>query len=166
MLINEETKESLELVIQAMFQHNRMWDRALSDLNINWGMNKFEKVFHDGLAHKYPLLADNVSDILTENGLTTKYLETLEDNTSYVSPLEFFESNVASHEDTYRLIQNSIDIATKNRDYNVVAKMLTFLSKFNKYIDQACLLYDKSLICKSDYLRFDSLSEDFYIIGD
>ena len=57
-LISEQTEEKINLLIQAMFNHNRSWDRFIAVAQVDWSMDNFTKVFHDGLAHTYLGLVD------------------------------------------------------------------------------------------------------------
>ena len=45
------------------------------------------------LAHLFPALADYVSEYQASRNNTTRYSLTPEDNSDYLSPLEFFEKN-------------------------------------------------------------------------
>ena len=80
MLISEETIEKINLLIQAMFNHNRTLDRFLGYADAEWSFVNFNKVFHKGYAHLMPLLADEFSDILLRYNIAPKYYETKNQN--------------------------------------------------------------------------------------
>ena len=41
MLISNTTIENINLIIQAMFNHNRSWDRALGVLGVDFAFDNF-----------------------------------------------------------------------------------------------------------------------------
>lgn len=91
LLISEETNEMLDKLVQQGFILNRIWDRGLSVLNVKYAMNNFEKIFHEGFAHLFPIAwSDTISNIQSMYNVTTKYLPTPLDDSDYNSPREFF----------------------------------------------------------------------------
>jgi len=167
MLISNETNTLLNLLVQQGFILNRLWDRGLSILNINFAMNNFEKIFHGGLAHKFPVdWSDTISEIQSKYNIVTEYLETPTDVSVYSEPLEFFNKNLEYHKKTYNILCDAIKIAGETNDLNVQAELIEFMKIFNKFMNQAILLVDKSKSFKDDYAMFDSMADKFYIIGN
>ena len=167
MLISNETNTLLNLLVQQGFILNRLWDRGLSILNINFAMNNFEKIFHGGLAHKFPVdWSDTISEIQSKYNIVTEYLETPTDVSVYSEPLEFFSKNLEYHKKTYNILCDAIKIAGETNDLNVQAELIEFMKIFNKFMNQAILLVDKSKSFKDDYAMFDSMADKFYIIGN
>ena len=167
MLISNETNTLLNLLVQQGFILNRLWDRGLSILNINFAMNNFEKIFHGGLAHKFPVdWSDTISEIQSKYNIVTEYLETPTDVSVYSEPLEFFNKNLEYHKKTYSILCDAIKIAGETNDLNVQAELIEFMKVFNKFMNQAILLVDKSKSFKDDYAMFDSMADKFYIIGN
>lgn len=165
MLISDTTIENINLIIQAMFNHNRSWDRALGVLGVDFAFDNFVKVFHTGLAHLYPLVADNFSDILLRYNIAPKYYETKSDTRTYVTMLDFFQTNLEEHEATYELIKKSIKEALDNGDYNVEADLKHLLRMWNRFIAQAILLRDKAQVYGEDNkAMFDGFADQFYIL--
>lgn len=164
MLISNETNVMLNLLVQQGFVLNRLWDRGLSILNINFAMNNFEKIFHGGLAHKFPVdWSDTISEIQSKYNIVTEYLETPTDTSIYLTPLEFFEKNLEYHKKTYNIICDAIKIANINGDFNVESELIGFVKIFNNFMNQAILLVDKSKSFKDDYAMFDSMADKFYL---
>lgn len=165
MLINEETQEKLNLLIQKFFQLNRTWDNFLGFSNVEWSLSNFNKIFHAGLAHLYPLLADLVSDIELKYNVVPKYYETERDTRTYSTMLDFFNTNINEHIETYELIKDAINVATINGDLNVECELKHLLKIFNSFMEQAILLRDKAQIYGEDnkYI-FDSFADQFYIL--
>lgn len=166
MLISEETIEKINLLIQAMFNHNRTLDRFLGWADSQWSFVTFSKVFHKGYAHLMPLLADECSDILLRYNIAPKYYETKTDTREYSSMLEFFNINLNEHIKTYEMIKDAINTATVNGDLNVESDLKRLLRIWNKFMSQAILLRDKAEVYKDDLAMFDGFAEQFYILQD
>ena len=167
MLISEATEEKVNLLIQAMFNHNRSWDRFMAVAQVDWAMDNFTKVFHDGLAHIYPLLGDFLGDILLRYNIAPKYYETKRDTRTYSGMLDFFETNLNEHIETYELIKSAIQTAVDNGDFNVEADLKQFLRIWNKFMNQAILLRDKAQVYgEENKAMFDGFAEQFYALED
>lgn len=166
MLISTETEEKINLLIQVMFNHNRTWDRFIGVASVNFVLDNFVRIFHEGLAHKFPLLADKFSDILLRYNIAPKYYETKRDTREYVNMLDFFETNLKEHEETYNLIKEAINTAVVNGDLNVEADLKQLLRIWNKFMEQAILLRDKAEVYKDNIALFDGFAEQFYILQD
>lgn len=165
MLISDETVEKINLIIQAMFNLNRLWDRALSTLMVDFAFDHFNSVFHHGLAHLYPLLADFAADILLRYNIAPKYYETKKDTRTYATMLDFFNTNLNEHVQTYELIKAAIDIATVNGDLNVEADLKRLMRIWNKFMEQAIVLRDKAEIYgENNKAMFDGFADQFYIL--
>lgn len=166
MLIAEETIEKINLLIQAMFNHNRTLDRFLGWADSQWSFVTFSKVFHEKYAHLMPLLADQFADILLRYNIAPKYYETKRDVREYNSMIDFFNVNLNEHIETYELIKSAIDTATINGDLNVESDLKRLLKIWNKFMSQAILLRDKAEIYKDNLAMFDGFAEQFYILQD
>ena len=166
MLISEETIEKINLLIQAMFNHNRTLDRFLGYADAEWSFVNFNKVFHKGYAHLMPLLADEFSDILLRYNIAPKYYETKKDVRTYTTMLDFFNTNLNEHIETYELIKDAINTATVNGDLNVEADLKSLLRQFNHFMEQAILLRDKAEIYKDNLAMFDGFAEQFYVLEE
>lgn len=167
MLISEATEEKVNLLIQAMFNHNRSWDRFMAVAQVDWAMDNFTKVFHDGLAHIYLGLVDLLGDILLRYNIAPKYYETKRDTRTYSGMLDFFETNLNEHIETYELIKSAIQTATDNGDFNVEADLKQFLRIWNKFMNQAILLRDKAQVYgEENKAMFDGFAEQFYALED
>ena len=164
MLIAEETIEKINLLIQAMFNHNRTLDRFLGWADSQWSFVTFSKVFHEKYAHLMPLLADQFADILLRYNIAPKYYETKRDVREYNSMIDFFNVNLNEHIETYELIKSAIDTATINGDLNVESDLKRLLRIWNKFMSQAILLRDKAETYKDNLAMFDGFAEQFYIL--
>lgn len=166
MLISDETVEKINLLIQAMFNHNRTLDRFLGWADVKWSLNNFNKIFHNKYAHLMPLVADKLSDILLRYNIAPKYYETKADVREYTSLVDFFTVNLEEHIKTYDLLKEAINTATINGDINAEADLKYILRIWNQFINQAILLKDKAEIYKDDLALFDGFCEQFYVLDN
>lgn len=164
MLISEDTIEKINLLIQAMFNHNRTLDRFLGYADVKWALSTFNKVYHQNYAHLMPLLADELADILLKYNIAPKYYETKEDVREYPSLLDFFNVNLNEHIETYNLIKEAINTAVINGDFNVESDLKQFLRIWNNFMNQAIILRDKAKIYRDDMAMFDGFCDQFYIL--
>lgn len=134
---------------------------------VDWAFDNFVKTFHDGLAHLYPLLGDFLGDILLRYNIAPKYYETKRDTRTYSGMLDFFETNLNEHIETYELIKSAIQTAVDNGDFNVEADLKQFLRIWNKFMNQAILLRDKAQVYgEENKAMFDGFAEQFYALKD
>lgn len=123
--------------------------------------------FMTGYAHLMPLLADKFSDILLRYNISPKYYETKRDERTYSTMLDFFNTNLNEHIETYELIKSAINVATVNGDINVEADLKNLLRIWNKFMSQAILLRDKAKAYgENNKAMFDGFCEQFYILQD
>lgn len=165
LLISEETNEMLDKLVQQGFILNRIWDRGLSVLNVKYAMNNFEKIFHEGFAHLFPIAwSDTISNIQSMYNVTTKYLPTPLDDSDYNSPREFFYKNLKYHEETYNILVQAMKVANEHGDYNVSKELGSFMRTFNKFMEQSILLVDKANAVKNDdWFTFDYMCDKFFV---
>lgn len=166
MFISQNTINNVNELIKRFFQHNRTWDNFLGFSNIEWCLHNFGNVFHHGLAHLYPLLADKCSDILLDFNVVPKYGTTDADFRTYESTEDFFLANIEEHRETYELLCKTINEANSNGDLNVAKEIDGLLRMFNKFIAQAILLKDKAEVYGDALWAFDADAEQFYILDD
>lgn len=166
MLISQITINNINELIKRFFQHNRTWDNFLGFSDVEWAMHNFSGVFHHGLAHLYPLLADVCSDMLLDFNISPKYGTTEADFRTYENIEDFFLINIEEHKETYDLIRKTKKEAMENDDLNIVVEIDKLLRMFNKFIAQAILLKDKAEIYGDNLWAFDAYAEQFYILDD
>lgn len=166
MLMSDKTSNAIDKIVQRMFYMNRICDNIVVNMSINWAMNKASKIFHEGIAHKYPLLADSYSDIQDKFNVRTRYLETPKDTTIYNSLLDAMQNVLDELLITNDIIIDAIAIASAEEDINVKVLLEENLRKLTPYINQHILLRDKAMLYKDDYVQFDNHFDDFYILGD
>ena len=74
-LINDKIHNQLNLIVKKLFEGNRLLDRQMTQLEVKFVMNKTSGILHTGLAHKYPLLADKISEYMASRNCQTVYLK-------------------------------------------------------------------------------------------
>lgn len=165
MLISDETTEKVNLIIQKMFDLNRTMDRFLAFSSTEWSFQNFNKVFHAGYAHLFPIAADFATDILLRYNVPAKYYETHSDTRIYTTMLDFFQTNLEENEEAYQIINNAIDSAISHKEYNVEADLKHFLTIWNRFMEQAILLRDKAQAYGEDNKQlFDAFCDQFYVL--
>lgn len=166
MLVSDITINNINELIKRFFQHNRSWDNFLGFASVEWALSNFSSVFHHGLAHLYPLLADVCSDMLLDFNVVPKYGTTDADYRSYESIDDFFLANIEEHRLTYELLCKAIKDAYDNNDLNVAKELDHLLRMFNKFIAQAILLKDKAEVYGDNLWAFDANAQQFYILDE
>lgn len=165
MLISKETIKEINLVSQQCFWLNRVVDRAVSVLSVTFGMSLTSKVLHQGLAHKYPLLADSVNEILDMYNELVSYLETPADTRDYEDVVELFQTILDENIKLYDMIGNAIFVSREMKDFNVEAHLLDFLEDVNEYIAQAITLRDKAVSLKDNVEMYELLIDKIFTLS-
>jgi hypothetical protein len=170
MEISKETQGKINDLIAYGFKLNRTWDNFLGWSNWKWAMSGFNKVYHAGLAHLYPLLSDKFAEILEKYNERPLYADTPADFREYADPLEFFEENLTEQLELYHMVRDAIAMAEIKQDYNAKVELDQLLRLVNKFVDQAILLRDKMQSYIALYgegvksiAEFDEDCGDFYI---
>lgn len=159
--IHDSTKLKIEELQTAMFQCNKYWDRAMSVMSVKNAMQHFVSLAHPKIAHAYFFYADFFGDILSRYNITTIY-DTVYREDKDISPLEYFSKNLENNLLVYDLFVQSIDVAIENKDYNVKVDLDRLLRVFNRFIDQAYLLYDKYVSTNNDAI-FDGFADNYIL---
>lgn len=166
MLVSQITIDNVNALIKRFFQHNRTWDNFLGFANVEWALSNFEGVFHHGLAHLYPLLADVCSEMLLQFNIVPQYGTTEADFRTYNDLDEFFLVNLEEHKKTYELLVKTREDAEVNGDINIVEEINKLIRMFNKFISQAILLLDKAEVYGDNLWAFDADADKFYILDN
>ena len=162
-LIPDNINNKLDEIVTKCFALNRVYDRAMSILSIKFVMNNTVKFIHPKIAHKFPALADVVSDYQGSRNNLTFYGVTPEDRSDYTSPLEFFEKILDEMYDFESLLSEALELS-KDEDCVTYAFVLRFVEQVSKVTEQCILLADKASAYKDDWMTFDHNIEDFIIL--
>lgn len=148
-MISPEVNDKLNDLVAYQFYLNRVWDAGLSKLNVDFVMVKFEAAFHAGLAHKFPIIADKISEIQTNFNNVTTYKPTPQGKNDYATPLDFFEFALAEMVKGQKMIAETMMWLDEQPDdmgvnASICAALLRLQRFFAAYVGQAILLRDKS----------------------
>lgn len=163
-LIKDNLNEKLNLLVQKLFAGNRFLDRAINQLDLKFVMNKTATALHAPIAHKYPLLADQISEYQGDRNMGTKYLVTPEDSTEYNSPKDIFQKYVDYQVELERVIYDALDTSVDENDWSTTAFLQKFLNEITPYTKQALLLNDKANLYANNWMQFDHNVEDFIVL--
>lgn len=161
-LLSDETKEAIEVVSKQCFQLNRFWDRAVSVLNVDFSMPRTSEILHKNLAHKFPLLADDVNSILDKYNIKIDYAQTDADSSEYSSITDLFRQGLREILKLRLLAMEAKDVMVTNGDGDAAPQMDAFLVKLSDYIAQCITLKDKAVSYNGDAARFDRDIDKFF----
>lgn len=164
LLISERTIKEIKLFSQQCFWINRVIDRAVSELSTGFSCSKASEILHEGLAHKYPLLADDVNSILDMYNESIVYLETGKDDRDYESLSEIFQTILDENIKLYDMARNVYRVANEEGDFNVSSHMSEFMIKFNTFMNQVILLRDKAVLMDDNPAMFDFAIPTFFVL--
>ena len=164
LLISERTIKEINHLSQQCFWLNRVVDRAVSELNTGFSCSNASEILHEGLAHEYPLLADDVNSILDIYNEGIVYLETGKDDREYEQLSEIFQTILDENIRLYDLARSVYRVANEEEDFNVSAHMSEFMRKLNKFMNQIILLRDKAVLMNNDPAMFDFAIPTFFVL--
>lgn len=167
-LLTKEIKESLEKVISHCFYANRILDRICSVLSVSFVMPITSNILHHKLAHRYPILADVVSDYMDSRDCTTIYGETVKGDQEYENYLECFNKVLEINLELEKLIKDSIELALKIGDYTTKVYLEKFLLDITPITKDILFLVDKAEMYgdnETGMMRFDHDITDFNIFA-
>jgi len=164
-LIDNGLNDELNQLVGLAFLGNRILDRDMSILSVKFVMNNTPKYLHDGFAHLYPLLADQISEYQGSRNNLTEYPDTPEDKSDYNSPLELFQKLYSYQIGYENEIKKVIEDADSIKDYTTVQFLKNYLLNISKYTEQIILLCDKAEAYGNNYMDFDRDIKKFYIMG-
>lgn len=159
----KEVEEFLNSLLQATFQMNSHADNCAYWLASNNFVNT-SKVFHERYAHKFPELADAISDFMIKLGMKPIRKALEENDYDYSDYIELFE-DVETELVHYReIIYKTIDTIEKQNMREIVSFLDEYLLKLIDYINQVVIWENKANDIGDNYSRFDKYFESFTII--
>lgn len=168
-LLTNDIKSSLEDIIKHCFYANRILDRICSILSVKFIMSNTSNIIHHNLAHRYPILADGISDYMDTRDCTTIYGETPIGNQDYDDYLECFNKILEINLDLEKRVKEAIDVARNNNDYTTKVYLEKYLLDIIPITKDILLLVDKAEMYgnnKLSMMKFDHDISEFGIFGD
>ena len=161
MLISEETRNHLNELVRLSFDANSVVDNLAYNLAY-YDYPNIEKILHGSFAHKFPVFADTITDMMIELDARPVRKTVNSHEEDYNGDLiKIFEDNLSMCDDYRRAIIQVIEVAELNEDYEVKIKLEEFLSMFNNYRKQASVWYKYAKRYDGDYKSFDVHFEEF-----
>lgn len=164
MLISQKMASEIENIIGLCFVGNRLIDRMKSQLNVKFVMPITGNIVHKNMAHKLPLLADELGDYLESRDYSEGYPLTPADFTEYETSREIFERILEYFLDLEGCVSDVISKAIEERDYLTSYFLQKFLYEVCEYTVMAKALVDYSIkndCTPKDDMRYDANVEDF-----
>ena len=154
MKISEATYNQLNELLMLSFDCNARADNLAYNIDYSRYPN-INEIYHHGFAHKFPQLADIISDLMIQlnarpvrrqiNGYINEYKELV----------DIFDDNNKMAEEYRQAIRKTIDIADMNEEYEIRIAMEDFLLKFLPYVNQSDIWLNKAIEYKEDPWQFD-----------
>lgn len=161
MLMSEETREQLNELVKISFDANAVVDNLAYNLAY-YDYPNIEKIIHGSFAHKFPVFADILTDMMLELDARPVRKAIFAHEEDYEGNLvKIFEDNLNMCEEYRRAIIQVIEVAELNEDYEVKIKLEEFLSMFNTYRKQASVWYKYAKRYENDHKAFDVHFSDF-----
>lgn len=167
MLVSENTQKSLIEIIGKCFEGNRIFDRAVSVLGTKFAYNNTAKLLHKGVAHLFPLIADEIGEKTLERyNIPIFYPFTPEGGKKYSSVADIIKDLKKYVIDFQINLMGVCEIAQNNNDIHVYVDMLDILEDFNKVVEQMILLSDKIDIYGTNPSFDQHIKTGFWILGE
>lgn len=160
-LINKEVNNVLNILVGDMFALNRLFDRAVSILDVKYAMKNTVKHVHPKLAHIFPAFADKISEFQSSRGNLTIYPQTPIGDSDYSSVGEIFSVLFSAVYKVEQNVSKSIKFACDSDDQVTKSFLQQFLLEFAKYTEQMMLINDKVKMYGDTPFTYTQLDADF-----
>ncbi len=162
----EQTVESVQNLITAVYKGNAMADRCKSVLVADLAYNNLADLIHEFVAHWLFFAGDFIGvKIMERFGISVNYGGIPIYNKNYESVEEVLKDLLDMMIEIQDSISYTIHIAVQNSDRHVSSELFELMREFNIVIDECILLYDKILLYKTDP-NFDAHVEKHMNIVD
>ena len=126
-LLTEKVKTSLEDIIKQCFYNNRIADRIVNLINVQFVMPNTEGILHEGYAHVMPKIADLITDYMADRDCSAIYGETPKGDQEYETPLECFRKLLEINLELELLAKLAIKTSNEEGDYITMIKVQDIL---------------------------------------
>ena len=140
--------------IQKSFDCNAQADNFAYNIDYTLYPN-IADLYHHAFAHKFPMLADVISDLMIRLNARPIRKPVNGYNSEYRSLYDLFVDNDRMMEDYRQEVRKTIDIADLNDDYEIRIAMENFLVDLLPYVKQADIWRTKAEQYKEQPYQFD-----------
>lgn len=171
-MISESVNSRLNFLITEAFKGNRLLDRGMSLLNVQFRLLKTAKTLHESLAHHFLEMADFLSNFQGDMGMLTIYGETPTADYNVSNYIELFEMFLECFIKYKDAIEDVIDFCSSEKDHMTKATLMTYLLDFKPYVVTMVNILDAAKDYGTnplDMKLFDDEIDDFLtipIVGD
>ena len=156
-MVSEITQKALFDIIKQCFVENRIIDRMVSVIGVNFACNQTSNLIHYHIAHYFPSLSDKFGELCLERyNISVVYGETPAAYENYDSLTQIIEMLEKRIKDFQTMLMGVCKIAYENNDINVWADLIELLQQYNFIVEQSILLVDKiHNYTESNIMSFD-----------
>lgn len=165
MRLSDKTSQALDILVGQYFSLNRVFDRAVSWMEVEFAMPNAANIIHHKLAHLWPLMADTVSDFKHQWNVTTVYPATQAASQGYENLEDMTDHLLNNTLFVYDVIKQTYQIAKEEGDFNANAMLQKLMQDMNKVVAQIILLNDKAKQMSTAYDEYDRHIDSWGIVG-
>lgn len=165
MIVSKPTQNALMEIIKLCFTENRVLDRLVSVLGVQYAYNNTANLIHHSIAHYFPNLSDEIGEKCLERyNIPVLYGATPAGMENYTSVEEIIKTLEERMIDFQTYFMGVCKIANDNGDIQVYTDLLGLLAYFNRIVEQAILLSDKIDIYGSNPSYDSHILNSFWIL--
>lgn len=154
--MNEQVRMAMQTAIDRAFQMNAMCDRMVYVMKIKMHLVKFADRFHHDVAHKYPVLADELADIVLGQDAEVVRGPVEAQEQTWDSLVKMMAEYRAAAEDTRQLIGDAYYKAFDNAEAHTAALVADVLEDYEEMVRQAIIFEHKAVQYGPDLHGFDN----------
>ncbi len=168
MNVSESTIDILYQLIKQCFIENRVLDRWVSVLGVDFAMNNTADLIHHHISHLYPKISDEIGEKCLERyNISVVYGSTPEAEDLYLSVEDMMNVLETRTIDFQNMLIGACKKIQENGDIQIYVDLLDILEDFNDVVEQAILLKDKIKLYNGNYASFDAhIKNHFWILGE
>ncbi|MBQ0143402.1 MAG: hypothetical protein KBT06_11535 [Prevotellaceae bacterium] len=163
--ISEPTVQACYELIKQSFSYNRLIDRIVSVMGVQFAMTNTAELLHAYYAHAFPKIADDIGHkCLEAYNVPVEYGATEAGKQNYQTFEEMIQLIEDVSIDFQNMLSKAILIAQENFDINIYVELIKILQDFNPMVEQAILLNDKLRIYNGVLYDYDAQIKNFWIL--
>ena len=166
MNVSQATQEALMEIIAQCFYVNRKLDRLVSVLGVKLVCNRLSGLIHEGIAHYFPKLSDQLGELCLERyNIPVEYGATPDGKEDYAGVVEAMQALEDYVVEFHTMFIGVNKIAFENNDLHVFADLQDLMEDLNEVVEQCMLLNDKAKLYGNDRaMQMDKAAYDFWIL--